>query len=268
MPVIRVKPLVLAVSAFLLVTLTTPTSSAEHPTVAKKRVAQRTTFTDAEIARGLLAVAFGAELGLAGRIDRIRKFVVPVRVFMDGGAQPDRKAELEDVIADIRRHIRDLDIAVTKNEAEANFVVRLVRERDLPRTARKTYGQAGWKQVRKLEPQCLSGFAKDEAYRIIRANVILVVDAGDFIFKDCAYEEMLQALGPIRDDDTVPWTMFNDDVQMGFFDIYDQHILNILYDPAVRPGMTRAEVRALLPVVLPRVRAWVASANGLPGTKP
>jgi hypothetical protein len=25
--------------------------------------------------------------------------------------------------------------------------------------------------------------------------------------------------------------MFNDDVQMGFFDVYDQFLLNILYDP-------------------------------------
>jgi hypothetical protein len=185
---------------------------------------------------------------------------------MDSRAQPDRRRELEEVIADIRSHIRDLDIAVTKSETDANFVVRLVRERDLPRTAREIYGQPGWKQVRSLEPQCLSGFSKDENYRITRANVILVVDVDDFIFKDCAYEEMLQALGPIRDDDSVPWTMFNDNVQMGFFDIYDQHLLNILYDPAVRPGMTRGELRAVLPQVLPRVRAWVASANGLPNT--
>ena len=45
--------------------------------------------------------------------------------------------------------------------------------------------------------------------------------------------------------------MFNDDVQMGFFDLYDQYLLNILYDPRIRPGMTRAEVEALLPEVLP-----------------
>jgi hypothetical protein len=61
----------------------------------------------------------------------------------------------------------------------------------------------------------------------------------------------------------VPWTMFNDDVQMGFFDVYDQYILNILYHPRVQPGMTAAEVRALLPEVMPDVRAWVAGKNGL-----
>jgi hypothetical protein len=57
----------------------------------------------------------------------------------------------------------------------------------------------------------------------------------------------------------VPWTMFNDDVQMGFFDVYDQYLLNILYDPRIRPGMIKEEVSRLLPEVLLTARAWVAS---------
>jgi hypothetical protein len=91
--------------------------------------------------------------------------------------------------------------------------------------------------------------------------VILPVDAGEFVFYDCAYEELLQALGAINDDRSVPWTMFNDDVQMGFFDVYDQYLLNILYDPRVRPGMTKREVGALLPDVLSTTRGWVTNAR-------
>jgi DUF2927 family protein len=91
-----------------------------------------------------------------------------------------------------------------------------------------------------------------------------VVDAGEFIFYDCAYEELLQSLGPINDDSSVPWTMFNDKVQKGFFDVYDQYLLNILYHPRVRPGMTKQEVRTLLPEIMPAVRGWVAKINGLP----
>jgi hypothetical protein len=59
-------------------------------------------------------------------------------------------------------------------------------------------------------PKCLSGIAKDESYRIRRAEVILPVDADEFQFYDCAYEELLQSLGLINDDSSVPWTMFND----------------------------------------------------------
>jgi hypothetical protein len=55
--------------------------------------------------------------------------------------------------------------------------------------------------------------------------------------------------------------MFNDDVQMGFFDVYDQYLLNILYDPRVRPGMTKKEVNALLPDVLSTTRRWVTNTR-------
>jgi hypothetical protein len=59
--------------------------------------------------------------------------------------------------------------------------------------------------------------------------------------------------------------MFNDDVRMGFFDTYDQYLVNILYDPRVRAGMTKAEVDQLLPEVLPTVRAWVNNVSSRQG---
>ena len=89
------------------------------------------------------------------------------------------------------------------------------------------------------------------------------MDTGVFTFLDCAYEELLQSLGPINDTATVPWTMFNDNVSMGYFDVYDQYILNVLYDPRIKPGMTVAEVKSLLPDVLADVRAWVRKVNRL-----
>ena len=93
--------------------------------------------------------------------------------------------------------------------------------------------------------------------------MLIVADAGEFVFYDCIYEELLQSLGPINDDTTVPWSMFNDDVQMGFFDLYDQYLLNLLYHSRMRPGMTREEARAVVGEILPDVRAFVAQANDL-----
>jgi hypothetical protein len=185
-----------------------------------------------------------------------------VRIYIDNRLPLDRTGQVTAVIADIRAHVRNLDIAVTDKRDEANVNVALVRDRDLSRTIRNLYGLDRARRIqRSLEPQCLSGFRKDESSRILHSDVIIVGDAGDFVFYDCLYEELLQALGPINDDKTVPWTMFNDDVQMGYFDVYDQYLLNILYSSRVKPGMTRSEVRALLPEVLPEVRAWVDGNN-------
>jgi hypothetical protein len=238
--------------------------SSENPEIAARRHAEKKDFTDAEIIEGFFKTSFGAEFQLAGRVDRIRKYDGPVRVYA-GGNRPDRKAELAKVVADIGQRVAHLDIAMAESSDAANVVVKLVRDRDLFRTISKSYGIDRAREIQtSLDPQCLSGFRKNEAYEIQHSDAILPADRGDFIFLDCAYEELLQSLGPINDTDAVPWTMFNDDVQMGFFDVYDQYILNILYHPSIKAGMTVQEVKALLPQVLIDVRAFVAKANKLP----
>lgn len=235
---------------------------AENPEIASRRAAERTDFTNDEIRDGFFKIAFGAELQLDKPAGRVRKFDEPVRIFVETASGPDRRGELAKVVADIAARINHLDIALTGDRREANFVVRMVSERKLKSTIRALYGNDRARQIQKaLSPECLSGIGKDERFRIRRAEVILPVDAGDFTFYDCAYEEMLQALGAINDDASVPWTMFNDDVQMGFFDVYDQYLLNILYDPRISAGMTREEVDAILPDILASAREWVRDAN-------
>ena len=248
--------------ASLTVTATLHPCLAEDAEISALRSAERKTFTDAEISDGFFKTVFGAELRLRGRTDVIRKYDGPVRVFVESRAKPDRRAAVAKVVEDIRTRVNHLDIAMTEDRSAANVLVLLLRDRDFSRTVRAMYGREKGRRIARLEPQCLSGFRKDDTFRIVQSNVLLVVDAGDFIFYDCAYEELLQALGPINDTN-VPWTMFNDDVQKGFFDVYDQYILNLLYDPRIRPGMTREEVRAVLPEIFPTVRAWVAQVNGL-----
>jgi len=242
-----------------------PAVSSEIPAIASRQRAEKKTFTDSEISDGFFKTAFGAEFHLAGRVDRIRKYDVPVRVFAEGVNRPDRQAQLAKVVADIAKRVQHLDIAMADSSAGANVVVELVRDRDLFRTITKFYGSQPAREIRSsLDPQCLSGFRKNDKYEIEHSDVFLTVDNGDFVFLDCAYEELLQSLGPINDTSSVPWTMFNDNVSMGFFDVYDQYILNVLYDPRIKVGMTVSEVKAVLPEVLADVRIWVKKVNDLP----
>ena len=237
-------------------------AGAEPPTIAARQKAEKKSFTDSEIVEGFMKTAFGAEYHLAGRVDRIRKYEVPVRVFADGRA--DRKAQIAKIVADIAARVRHLDISMVDDNDDANVLVKLVRDRDLYRTISAFYGVARAKEIKTtLDPQCLSGFRKNEKFEIEHSDVILTVDNGDFVFLDCAYEELLQSLGPINDTATVPWTMFNDNVSMGYFGVYDQYLLNLLYDPRIKAGMSVQEVKAALPAVLADVRAWVKQVNGL-----
>jgi hypothetical protein len=238
--------------------------AAEIPGVVQRQRTEKKAFTDSEIVEGFLKTAFGAEYHLAGRVDRIRKYDMPVRVFADGN-RPDRKAQLAKIVADIAAKVQHLDIAMAANDDAANVLVKLVRDRDLNRTIATFYGSERAKEIRSsLDPQCLSGFRKNEKFEIEHSDVILTVDNGDFVFFDCGYEELLQSLGPINDTSSVPWTMFNDNVSMGFFDVYDQYILNLLYDPRIKAGMTVQDVKEVLPDVLVDVRSWVRRVNNLP----
>jgi len=242
---------------------------AENADISVRRSAERTSFSNAEIKEGFFKTAFHAELQFDKRVERIRKFDEPVRVFVDNRGPSDRGTEIAAIVADIGARVNHLDMAITSDRQAANFIVMLVPRRDFAQTIRFRYGERQARQIQNsLHPECLSGIGKDKTHRIRRAEVILPVDAGEFQFFDCAYEELLQGLGLINDDSSVPWTMFNDGVQMGFFDVYDQYLVNILYDPRVQPGMTKAEVDKLFPDVLPTVRAWVANTNALKGAGP
>ena len=252
-----------AIVAAILVS-SVPLARGEIPEVSARQRVEKKTFTDAEIIEGFFKTSFGAEFQLAGRVDRIRKYVTPVRVFA-GSKRADRRAQLARVVADIGRRIQYLDIAMAETSEDATITVQLVRDRDLFSTIARSYGSERAREIKSsLDPQCLSGFRKNEQYEITHSDVILTVDNGDFVFLDCAYEELLQSLGPINDTSSVPWTMFNDKVSMGYFDIFDQYILNMLYDPRIKPGMTVEEVKAVLPEVLVDVRAWVRKVNKLP----
>lgn len=249
----------LAVSTALL------SSALAEPSISARQRSEKKVFTDSQIIDGFMKTAFGAEYHLAGRVDRIRKYQMPVRIFIDGSVRTDRQMQIGKVVGDIAMRVQHLDIAMADKRDDANTIITLVRDRDLQKTITSFYGAEKAKEIHdSLDPQCLSGFRKNENYEIQRSDVILTVDNGDFVFLDCAYEELLQSLGPINDTDSVPWTMFNDQVSMGFFGVYDQYILNILYDPRIKAGMTVDEVRALLPAILPDVRTWIAKVNHLP----
>src|SRR3954469_17986455 len=124
----------LLIAAALTIGIALPApATAELAAIAARQRAEQKNFSDSEIIEGFLKSAFGAEYHLAGRVDRIRKYEVPVRVFADGN-RADRKAQLSKVVADIARRVQHLDIAMAENSDGANVVVKLVRDRDLYRT--------------------------------------------------------------------------------------------------------------------------------------
>src|SRR5918993_1006897 len=117
------RTLTVAVSAVALGGIFVPcTAFADIPAIAQRQRAEKKIFTDSEIVEGFLKIAFGAEYHLAGRVDRIRKYDGPVRVFADGN-RSDRKAQLAKIVADIAARVQHLDIAMAGRLEDANVQV-------------------------------------------------------------------------------------------------------------------------------------------------
>src|SRR4051812_19661896 len=161
----RIALLALATVAFAPDTATIAVAG-ELPAIVSRQRAEKKTFTDGEIIDGFFKTAFGAEYHLAGRVDRIRKYQIPVRVFADGN-RPDRKTQIGKIVADIGQRVQHLNIAMADSSDEANVLVKLVRDRDLNRTISTFYGSERAREIRgSLDPQCLSGFRKNEKFEI------------------------------------------------------------------------------------------------------
>ena len=205
-------------------------------------------------------MTFGAEFHIAGGVDRIRKYDGPVRVYVDNRAQPDRSAQVADAIADIRARIRDLDIADDRQARRAprsscRWCATAISH---ARSARSTASTGRAASSARSSRNACPASARTRARASCTRTSSIVADAGEFVFYDCVYEELLQSLGPDqrrhhRAVDACSTTTSRWATSI----VYDQYLLNILYDRRVQPGMTRAEVQALLPEVLPHVRAWV-----------
>lgn len=83
----------------------------------------------------------------------------------------------------------------------------------------------------------------------------------------CVNEEMAQAMGLPNDSPDARPSLFNNSLEFALLTDHDAILLRMLYDPRLKPGMTAAEVRPLLPAIAAdamaaqRGEARVASLN-------
>lgn len=79
-----------------------------------------------------------------------------------------------------------------------------------------------------------------QAVAIIRAELPLLLRLS------CVHEELAQGLGLGNDSPSARPSIFNDDDEFGRLTAMDERMLSMLYDPALRPGMTADEARPIV----------------------
>ncbi len=210
-------------------------------------------FTDEELIDGFARTVFGSEYKSFGwQSYLVKKFVEPVRLFVDDRSTARRGDEIASFARTLPRLIAGLDVRIVASAAEANYRV-FVIDRPAYRevVSREVYGRP----TSSFAPgKCLVRVVSDSA-GITRSDAVIVADEGEFLFHRCMVEELLQGLGPVNDDRTLDQSVFNDLSRHSSFTRFDRHILNMLYHPLVQPGMTRIEADRVLPAVAADVRA-------------
>lgn len=211
---------------------------------------QFTKFSEAELTRGFLKLAFGSDLRIGRGKRGIRKFDGPIRAVIVPGGRTDRTAEMRRVLEDYARTVPSLQLTVA-SAGEADVEIRLIDERDFNGALVKAFGPAVAKAfIDRADPQCMTNVKYEPTGEIRRSLSFIIVDRGEKEFRDCAYHELLHAFGLSNHDQSNPWTTLNQNRTVGYLTVYDRALLTILYDRRIEPGMSRKRTRARLPEII------------------
>ena len=211
-------------------------------------------FTDAQLTKGFQKTVFGAEYSSFGwQSNMVKKFTKPVRVYIDNRSKIDRRSQVRRFVRSLPRSIRGLDIALVNSPAKANYRIYIVDKARYKETVRKdVYG----KRAMSVPGRCLVRVVSGPS-GIKRSDAVIVANDGDFLFKRCLVEEVLQGLGPVNDNSGLTHSVFNDTSQHVRFTKHDRYILNMLYNPKIKAGMSEKDVQSVLPAVIRDARRQV-----------
>jgi hypothetical protein len=250
------KCAVFAVGIFLITHAALAASGREPPPPGSPPDAppQYTQFTSSELTRGFMALAFGSDLRIGVRPRGIRRFDHPIRAHVISSGSVGRGAEMARVIQDYARQVPSLKLTIANDNEPADIDVRLIDEKDFYASLETAFGAKVAKTfIARTDPQCMTSVKSSAAGDIVRSVSFIIVDKGDDVFFDCAYHELLHAFGLSNHDQRNPWTTLNQKRMVGYLSVYDRSLLTLLYDRRVKPGMTPAQARAVLPHVIARL---------------
>lgn len=210
--------------------------------------AQYTHFTAAELSRGFIALAFGSDLRIGARPLGIRRFDRPIRARVIGGGSVDRTIAMSRIIEEYAREVPALGLSFTSSAAAPDIELRLIDEKDFQSALQEAFGARVARDfVSRTDPQCMTSVKSTAGGKIVHSVSFIIVDRGEDVFLDCAYHELLHALGLSNHDQHNQWTTLNQRRMVGYLTVYDRSLLTLLYDPRLKPGMTVRQVRSVLP---------------------
>jgi hypothetical protein len=220
-----------------------------------------TPFTAAMLTENFIRVALYDEYdrgGPASTVGQLRRWQGPVRVALRFGPSVSAQMRATDtarIASYLARLSRVSGHPVRLDDANPNFFVYVVSEDE-----RRTLGPTIASALPELSAQDVAGITglARSTYCVVMAQskgktgvyqsafAVIRAEHPDLLRLSCFHEEIAQALGLPNDSPAARPSIFNDDEEFALLTGMDEMMLRILYNPALRPGMTEAEARPII----------------------
>jgi hypothetical protein len=232
-----------------------------------------TPFTDRILAETFLKIALFNEYTRTGTVTLqqesgsiLRRWQAPVRVGLRFGASvpADKRATDTARVSSYLARLAGLTgLSIRLDDAQPNFYVYFVSEDE-----RQALGPA----MHAALPQLSNGEISDivnlprSTYCVAltqsaggggvynRAFIVIRAEHPDLLRLSCIHEEIAQALGLPNDSPQARPSIFNDDEEFALLTRQDEMMLRMLYNPALRPGMTITQARPIVEALATSLR--------------
>ncbi|WP_299046764.1 DUF2927 domain-containing protein [uncultured Tateyamaria sp.] len=221
-----------------------------------------TPFTADMLARNFEQIVFFNEYAgpgvRPGSASALRRWAAPVRlgvVFGPSVPPSQRARDTNDVIAYARRLAQATGHPISVADTP-NFLVFFVSEDDRAETlnanapALPGVTRSNLAPVRDLprDAYCaVAAYASGTNQSTYTAAVAVIRSENpDLLRLSCIHEELAQGLGLANDSPDARPSIFNDDDEFALLTDHDEHLLGMLYDPRLSPGIGRAEAKPIV----------------------
>lgn len=191
----------------------------------------------------------------------VRRWQTPVRMQIEWGPSSDiatQRRDRAEIAAFSARLAQASGHDVRLTGSKGNFPILILSEderRDIaPRLQRLVPGIPSG-DVAALRDLASGNFCTVFAYSrgassiYVNAVALIRAELPPRLRSSCIHEELAQGMGLANDSPTARPSIFNDDEEFALLTRHDELLLQMLYDPRLRPGMTEAEARPIVQTI-------------------
>jgi len=225
-----------------------------------------TPYNDRMLAENFIRIALFDEYARDGggatvqrqTVSHLRRWTTPVRIGLRFGASvpDDKRATDRARVASYLARLQGLTgHPIRLDDGNPNFLVYIVNEDE-----RRALGPALRSALPGIASPDVAGmtdmprstyclvYAQSDSSTSVYSGAFAVIRAEhpDLLRLSCLHEEIAQGLGLPNDSPTARPSIFNDDEEFALLTRQDEAMLRLLYNPALRPGMTEAEARPII----------------------